>query len=162
MPNKICLDASVIIPILTSEALSHQADTLWQAWINEDVLIIVPPICPYEVCSVLRQKTQLRKDLSPEQEQKALDLFLSLDIEICSPSNLLKTASDLAIQLGTPTIYDTTYLALAQLENCGFWTADHRFYNVVTSKFDFVKWLGDVQLPTEHQNTESNEPSESQ
>lgn len=150
MPNKVCLDASVIIPILTPEKLSHHADNLWQAWINDDTGIIVPPICPYEVCSVLRQKTQLRKDLSPEQEQRALDLFLSLDIEIHSPSGLLKTASDLAITLGTPTIYDTAYLALAQIENCEFWTADHRFYNVAKPKFSFVKWLGEIQPPTEH------------
>ena len=149
MPNNVCLDASVIMPIITTEKLSLQADTQWRAWINTNVFPIMPPICPYEVYSVLRQKTQISKNLSLEQEQEAQDLFLSLNIKIYSPTNLLKTASNLAIELGTPTIYDTTYLALAQMENCEFWTADHRFYDVANPKFNFVKWLGDVQIPTD-------------
>lgn len=162
MLDKVCLDASVIIQILTSEDQSPQADTMWQAWVNLDVLPIVPPICPYEIYSVLRQKTQLRKGLSPEQEQEAQDLFVSLDIEIRSPEGLLKTASDIAIELGLPTIYDSAYLALAKMENCEFWTADRRLCNAAGPHFDFIKWLGDVQIPEDEGNSESesNVPSE--
>lgn len=147
MPNKMCLDASVIIQILTLEDQSTQADILWQICITQDITPIMPPVCPYEVYSVLRQKTQLRKTLSAEQEHRALDLFLSLDIEIQSPTGLLKTASDMAIELHLPTIYDTAYLALAQMNNCEFWTADHKFYNATKSRFDFIKYLGDIQIP---------------
>jgi predicted nucleic acid-binding protein len=42
-----------------------------------------------------------------------------------------------------PRAYDTAYLALAQLRNCEFWTADKRLFNAVSGELDWVRWLGD-------------------
>jgi predicted nucleic acid-binding protein len=41
------------------------------------------------------------------------------------------------------TVYDATYLALAELRRCEFWTADERLLNRVKGTLSFVKWLGD-------------------
>jgi predicted nucleic acid-binding protein len=40
-----------------------------------------------------------------------------------------------------PTVYDATYLALAELSQCEFWTADEKLFKQVRDKLTFVKWL---------------------
>ena len=146
MAGRVCVDANVVLKILTPEDLSPQADALWAEWISRGIQPIAPPIFPYEVCSVLRQKAVLRGELSPEREREALDLFLSLMIETRSPEGHPKPAWDLAVEMALPTVYDAAYLALAQNEGCAFWTADRRFYNTVRARFDFVHWLGDCPV----------------
>jgi predicted nucleic acid-binding protein len=51
-------------------------------------------------------------------------------------------AWEIATAFGFATVYDATYLALAELRGCEFWTADERLFNQVTDKLFFVKWLG--------------------
>lgn len=148
-PPSVCVDASVAVQIVTREDHSRQADALWTDWLRRGLRPIAPPFFPYEVCSVLRQKAALRRELTPQEEQEALDLFLSLDISILSPHGHLQTARDLAAEFALPTVYDTAYLALARIEKCDFWTADRRFYNAVHARFDTVHWLGDCPLPDE-------------
>ena len=146
MPASVCIDASVAVQIITHEDQSQQADALWTDWLRRGLQPIAPPVFPYEVCSVLRQKAALRGELSSQEEQEALEVFLNLDILILSPPGHLQTAWNLATELGLPTIYDTAYLALARMEGCEFWTADRRFYNAAHSDFDVVHWLGDYRI----------------
>ncbi|RKY72329.1 MAG: hypothetical protein DRQ24_05280 [Candidatus Latescibacterota bacterium] len=39
------------------------------------------------------------------------------------------------------TVHDATYVALAELRGCEFWTADKRFYDTVKAELTFVKYL---------------------
>ena len=149
MADRACIDASVVLQIVTQEDQSEIADALWASWLRRGGQPIAPPNFSSEVCSVLRQKAALRNELSAEEEEEALDLFFSLDILILSPQEHLRTAWDLARELNLPTVYDTAYLGLAQAENCEFWTADRRFYNAAHSRFDRVHWLGDFQIDDE-------------
>ena len=146
MCASVCVDASVAVQIVTPEEHSQQADMLWAGWLHRDLRPIAPPVFPYEVCSVLRQKAALRGEFSPQEEKEALEVFLSLGVSILSPSGHLKKAWELAKELGLPTVYDTAYLALAQMEGCDFWTADRRFYNAAHSRFGSVRWLGNYPL----------------
>jgi predicted nucleic acid-binding protein len=52
----------------------------------------------------------------------------------------------LAQQFGRPRAYDTAYLALAQINQCEFWTADEKLYNSVKEKVSWVHWIGEVPL----------------
>ena len=38
-------------------------------------------------------------------------------------------AWEIATDFGFATVYDATYLALAELQGCEFWTADERLFN---------------------------------
>ncbi len=52
-------------------------------------------------------------------------------------------AMKLAHSCGLPASYDAHYLALAEYEQCDYWTNDMRLLNVVKGKLDWVCWLGD-------------------
>jgi predicted nucleic acid-binding protein len=44
-----------------------------------------------------------------------------------------------------PAVYDTHYLALADILGCDLWTADERFFNSVKEQQPRVKWLGEFK-----------------
>lgn len=84
----------------------------------------------------------LRKELTLEQAEAAFAKLQTLPIQQMSVPGQRQRAWELATQLGFATVYDATYLALAELQGCEFWTADERLFNQVKDKLSFVKWLG--------------------
>ena len=44
MADRVCVDASVVLKILTPEDLSPHADALWTGWIRRGMQPIAPPI----------------------------------------------------------------------------------------------------------------------
>ena len=42
-------------------------------------------------------------------------------------------------------IYDSIYIAIAQIMEAEFWTADKKLYNAVSNKLQFVKWIEDYR-----------------
>lgn len=69
MPGSVCVDASVVLQIVTPEEQSAHAEALWAGWISQGRQPVAPPTFHLEVCSVLRQKVQLRGEL-PRRRQK--------------------------------------------------------------------------------------------
>ena len=51
-------------------------------------------------------------------------------------------AWEIASEFQFPTVYDATYLALAELSQCEFWTADEKLFMQVRNKLTYVQWLG--------------------
>ena len=51
----------------------------------------------------------------------------------------------LATRFNRPTAYDAKYLALAEMMNCEFWTADERLFNAVRDELSWVRWLGQLE-----------------
>jgi len=102
---------------------------------------VAPPIFPFEVSSVIRNK-YVRNELTAEEAERAFNLFTRLNFTILAPKALLKEAWDMAKELGLPTLYDTAYLALAKLCNCEFWTADEVLINSLQGRVSWVKWIG--------------------
>ena len=141
MPLRVCVDASLAIKLVVRESFSDRALDLWQNWIESGVEPIAPPIFPFEVSSVVRNK-YVRNELTAEEAERAFNLFTRLNFIVLTSETLLKEAWDIAKELGLPTLYDTTYLALAKLCNCEFWTADEVLINSLQGKFSWVKWIG--------------------
>jgi len=141
VPLRVCVDASLAIKLVVRESFSDRALDLWQNWIESGVEPIAPPIFPFEVSSVIRNK-YVRNELTAEEAERAFNLFTRLNFIVLTSETLLKEAWDIAKELGLPTLYDTTYLALAKLCNCEFWTADEVLINSLQGKFSWVKWIG--------------------
>ncbi|MGB6873248.1 MAG: type II toxin-antitoxin system VapC family toxin [Dehalococcoidia bacterium] len=141
MPLRVCVDASLAIKLVVRETFSDRALDLWQNWIESGVEPIAPPIFPFEVSSVIRNK-YVRNELTAEEAERAFNLFTRLKFIVLTSETLLKEAWDMAKELGLPTLYDTAYLALAKLCNCEFWTADEVLINSLQGKFSWVKWIG--------------------
>jgi predicted nucleic acid-binding protein len=141
VPLRVCVDASLAIKLVVRESFSDRALDLWQNWIESGVEPIAPPIFPFEVSSVIRNKC-VRNELTAEEAERAFNLFTRLNFIVLTSETLLKEAWDMAKELGLPTLYDTAYLALAKLCNCEFWTADEVLINSLQGKFSWVKWIG--------------------
>ena len=141
MALRVCVDASLAIKLVVRESFSDRALDLWQDWIESGVEPIAPPIFPFEVSSVIRNK-YVRNEITAEEAERAFNLFPRLNFVVLRSETLLQEAWDMAKELGLPTLYDTAYLALAKLCGCEFWTADEALINSLQGKFSWVKWIG--------------------
>jgi len=80
--------------------------------------------------------------VTSERAEVAFYKLQALPIQQISVSGQRKRAWEIAAEFGASTVYDATYLALAELRGCEFWTADQRLFNQVKDKLSFVKYLG--------------------
>ncbi len=140
----VCVDASIVVAVVTTEVFSQPALVRWNEWVRGEQQPVAPRLLAYEISSALRRKV-LRGVLSPEDARRALVLALGLNIHFPEPAYLPLDAFDLVSRLGCPTVYDACYVALAAQLECEFWTADERLYNIVREKLSFVRWLGNQQ-----------------
>ena len=142
MNSSVCVDASLILWTLIPSPLSDQAEAVLEKWQREQVTLVAPALFAFEVTSSLRRLVYLR-EMTPEEGEEAFERFLQINVRLSHQRGIFPLAWSLARRFSLPRAYDTAYLALAQLRNCEFWTADERFYNAVSKELDWVKWLGD-------------------
>jgi len=96
MPRSpVCVDASLVVALVTVEAQSERALGLWTEWIREDVEVIAPALLRYELTSALRRKV-VRGAMSLPDARRALEVALSLGIRLLDPPELSLHAFDLA------------------------------------------------------------------
>ena len=140
--EEVCVDASLAVKVVVTEPGSDKADALFEQWSNEGKQLIAPAFFDVETDSILRQKVILRRELTPAQAEAALATLQALPVQQISVPGQRQRAWEIATTFGFATVYDTTYLALAELRGCEFWTADERLFNQVKDKLTFIKWLG--------------------
>lgn len=144
MPNSlVCVDANIIVKIVSPEALRPQALALWQRWLDEEREVVAPRLLSYEVTSVMRRKA-VRGLLTFDEARDALEAALALPITLVDPPALSQHAFELATRFDRPTAYDSHYLALAEHLDCRFWTADERLYNATKDQFPRICWLAKI------------------
>lgn len=140
--TEVCVDASLAVKVVVTEPDSDKADSLFNEWANGGQQLVAPAFFKVETDSILRQKVVLRKELTSEQAEAAFAKLQALPIQQVSVSGQRQRAWEIATEFGHATVYDATYLALAELRGCEFWTADERLFNQVKDQLPFVKWLG--------------------
>ena len=140
--SPVCLDANVIMALVTVERFSQMAFSLWQEMVSQHQQPIAPVLLLCEVSSALRGKAA-RGEMALADVRQALQEALALDILYQDPPDLSLLAFDLATRLEHPTSYAAHYLALAESLDCPLWTADEQLYNAVRADFPRVRWLGD-------------------
>ncbi len=142
MTEEVCVDANLVVKLVSQEPDSSLADALFATWQEQDTRLIAPPFLTVEVDSVLRHKVVLRRELTAEQAQTCFAAACQVPIELLSLPGQRERAWSLAEELRLPHVYDTTYLALAELRGCEFWTADRRLGNAC-ERLGFVHRLGE-------------------
>jgi len=140
--TEVCVDASLAIKVVVPETGSENADALFGHWADEEVQLIAPVFFEVETDSILRQKASLRRELTAEQAQGAFAALRALPIKTRHSAEQRERAWEIACDFQFPTVYDATYLALAELSNCEFWTADEKLFKQVRDRLTFVQWLG--------------------
>jgi predicted nucleic acid-binding protein len=140
--TEVCVDASVAIKVVVAEAGSDKADALFHQWASEQTQLIAPVFFEVETDSIIRQKVSLRRELTVAQAQRAFASLKGLPIKTTHSPEQRERAWEIAREFEFPTVYDATYLALAELRRCEFWTADEKLFKQVRDKLTFVQWLG--------------------
>ena len=143
MNSPVCIDASLGLKLVLTEIDSAQVRTLWERWIQNEVQIVAPLLYLYESISAIRGQVY-RGLISQEQGTVAFRALLAQRITLSAPPELYERAWNLASQLNRPKAYDCYYLALAELLDCEFWTADERLFNAVKQQLPWVKWIGNA------------------
>ena len=129
----VVIDASVFLKLLLPEEQSDAVRRLWGKWVEEDTQITAPFLLAYEVTSVLRNKV-FRGELPSEAGEAAFVAFRTQEISLLHPEGIEEKMWTLARQWNLPTSYDAAYLALAELMDYEFWTADRRFAAALRKK----------------------------
>ena len=140
--TEVCVDASLAIKVVVPEAGSEKADALFDQWASEDIQLIAPVFFEVETDSILRQKVSLRQELTADEAQRAFASLRALPIKTRHSAEQRERAWEIAREFQFPTVYDATYLALADLGQCEFWTADEKLFKRVRDRLTFVQWLG--------------------
>jgi predicted nucleic acid-binding protein len=146
--SPIVVDASVAVKWVVSETLSDQATALLATALAQP--LFVPPHFYGEVANALHRRTMRTTPtaLTPIEARAALNQFLSLSgIDVITPRDLYRRGFTLAQTLRVGAVYDSLYVAAAELIGGEFWTADQNFVDVVASQAPWVRWLGTYPLP---------------
>lgn len=123
--QKKVVDASVIVKLFLNEVGKEKALLLKEKHLSSKIRIIVPELLFLEVLNALRYKKNEAVSLSKVNEA-LFDLQLLIQkIDF----NLLEKSVENAIKYNL-TIYDSVYVALAQMHDCEFITADEELYKI--------------------------------
>ena len=142
--SDVLVDASLAIKWVLLEQDSDTAIMLLERWTNEGKEIIAPALFSYEVTNILHRRVITSK-LTYEEAKKGLKKLLTIPVslDVSEYENISVGAMEFAHRFNLPAAYDAHYLALAERENCEYWTADTRLWNAVRRELKWVRWLGD-------------------
>lgn len=110
--------------------------------LSAGITLVAPPLFEYETESVLQGQWHARQ-MTLSETDTALARLAAIGMQIVTHPDMVKRARQIARQANQPRIYDSLYVALAELRDCEFWTADKTFYDAVKAALPFVKYLPD-------------------
>ena len=154
--SSVVVDASFVLKLILPEEYSEQVRQMWEWWVRKEVEVSAPYLLTYEVVSVLRHKV-FRGELVLEEGEAALLAIQAQGIMLLHPKGLEQVSWELAKEFNRPTAYDTSYLALAQLLDSEFWTADERLRNAVQGRLAYLRWVGELPPPGSYSGKERGE-----
>jgi predicted nucleic acid-binding protein len=132
----LIVDASLVIRLVAGPAdESHQAR--WEQWDSEGRRLAAPTLLYYEVANALYRYQKLGY-ISTSAVELALKAALALPLELHGGPDLHWRALELAKRFDLPAAYDAHYLALAELLEGEFWTADGGLARAVQPSLTWV------------------------
>ena len=144
MNGYVVVDASLAIKWVLNEPYAENALALAGEWATKETRPVAPCLLLVEVTNVLHRRALLGH-ISLSQAKQLLAGLLNMGIEIRESPQIHLRALELAQELQNPAVYDTHYLALADIMECDLWTADERFFNSVKERQPRVMWLGEFE-----------------
>ena len=126
------------------EPYAEEALALAEEWAVAGTRPSAPCLLLVEATNVLHRRAMLGH-ITLSQARQLLAGLLDMGIEIRESPQIHFRAMDLAHELQRPAVYDTHYLALADILGCDLWTADERFFNSVKERQPRIRWLGEFK-----------------
>lgn len=133
----LCVDASLIIRILTSNEPESVYERLWNQWQQSNTIIVAPTLIMYEVSNGLYRYSRAG-EITPDEAEQLLERALHLGIQFIGDAELHRQAFKIAQRYNLPATYDAHYLALAARLTINFWTSERRSFNAVGSSLPFI------------------------
>lgn len=144
MNGYVVVDASLAIKWVLKEPYAEEALALAEEWAVTGTRPSAPCLLLVEATNVLHRRAVLGQ-ISLSQARELLAGLLDMGIEIRESPQIHFRAMELAQELQRPSVYDTHYLALADILGCDLWTADERFYNSVKERQPRIRGLGEFK-----------------
>jgi predicted nucleic acid-binding protein len=137
------LDASVILKwYLIDETYGQKALDLLHKFITKELTILSPSLLEYEVINglIIAQK---RGRIKEEEILTAIEGFFDLQIDLKDLFHFYPRSLKYC-RVYNRSLYDASYLALAETEGIPLITADEGLYHTVKKDLKWVKWIGEV------------------
>jgi predicted nucleic acid-binding protein len=137
-----CVDASVAVKWLFAEEHSDKALALARHVARDGEALACPPLLPYEVTNVIRQRTR-HTTLTLLQAKQLLATLFTFPISIGEPMQLHERALEIAHHYDLSAAYDAHYVALAEALSATLWTNDQDLLRDLATDFPFVRSISD-------------------
>ena len=140
LPVELVIDAGVPVNYAVSINPYHaQARQFFADAAREGWQLISPSFWEAEADTAI-MRMESYGALNNAAAQKLLD---ATPIMVVYEPSARSVARRLAARIHQRKVYDSSYLALAQVRGCDIWTADQRLFNAAqTAGLDFVKFIG--------------------
>jgi len=141
--KELVIDASVILKwYLPDEEFASKALNILHRHVSGEIALCAPAIMPYEILNAFLM-AERRGRVNEEVTQNAFNAFLDLEINFLDPfmdyPGIISPARSF-----NRSVYDASYLAVAEKRNFNFVTGDKRLYNAVRKKLKWVQWIGQM------------------
>lgn len=147
--NKVVVDTSLALKWVVYETDTPLARILLRNWIQQNAILLAPDLLSYELTNILYKRMR-KNELTLEGATRAFNLLMQTNLSFVTITDemLSLKALDFANRYKLPATYDAHYLALAEHEQCEFWTADARLYHTVKERLPWVRlMLNDPSAP---------------
>ncbi len=142
--KRLVIDACVALKWrLRDEDAVDQADALLSDLVDEKIQLLAPTLIDYEITNALKMSV-VRGRISESDAGQALTDYWAYAIER-HDFNLIQLLTFQIANKYQRSVYDATYLALAQSQGIELITGDKKLFNSVSTALTWVKWIGDYQ-----------------
>jgi len=139
--KELVIDASVILKwYLPDEEFAQKALNILDRHVSGEIALYAPTILPYEILNALIVAERIGR-VNEEVTQNAYNAFLDLEINFLNPFLDYQGIISLARSFDR-SVYDASYLAVANKRDIDFVTGDRRLFNAVRKELKSVKWIG--------------------
>ncbi len=142
--KELVIDASVILKwYLPDEEFAQKALNILYRHVSGEIALYAPTILPYEILNALIVAERMGR-VNEEVTKNAFNAFLDLEINFLNPFLDYQDIISLARTFDR-SVYDASYLAVANERGIDFVTGDKRLFNAVSKELKSVKWIGKIK-----------------
>jgi predicted nucleic acid-binding protein len=122
------VDANVVVKWFNVEEYSEKAEELKNKHLRAELTLVSSPLMIFEVLNALRYNPEI----GASDVKDSFDDLLGIQIKLYPVEEWLSDAVTVAYEYGI-TIYDASYIALANHLNCLLYIADSKLFEKVKS-----------------------------